>query len=300
MTRIRKTKSQRKGLWEVKFILSGLPLPEDEVVINDKLRFVRLSEEEENLRLPARAFVKVIGISSQVRSLAERYLKDFVGLYSNMVRSVIRIIRDDGASELPSEFVPAGTKYLGSRSRLITVVAVSPLSQEELNENMKLAAKMMGSINLNSKGKSYLRIALDYFLKSKLAEEIGDKLINGMIAVEALFGQKDELKYRISHRVACLLGKSDDSRGHIFCTMRTLYNKRSDLVHGRKTDVSWDDVRALQSYLRDSIDRFIVLSQSKSRDSILEVLDNAVVNNRKRKQFQKECEELLQKAQERM
>lgn len=279
-----------------------MPLPVDEVVVNDKLRFVRLSEKEENSYLPVRAFVKAVGTSSQVGSLAERYLKDFIGLYSNMmIHSAIRIIRGDGASELPSEFVPPGTKYLGAMSRLLTLVAVSPKSKEELNKNLSLVAEIMDSIDLDSKAKLYLRIALDCLLNFKLAEEIEAKLINGMIAIEALFGEDRELKYRISHRVSCLLGKNNSEREKIFEVMKTLYDKRSALVHGavrvrKKDKVSWGDIRKLQLYLADSIDRFMVLSQRYSRKNILDTLDKAVVNNKKRKDLYEECENLLQEA----
>lgn len=301
MTRIQRREAERKGLWEVRFILSGVPLPGDEVIVNDKLRFVRLSEKEENSHLPVRAFVKAVGTSTQVRSLAERYLKDFIGLYSNMVRSAIRIIRNNGASELPSEFVPPGTEHLGAISRLLTLVVVPPKSKEELNKNLSLAAEIMDSINFDSEAKLYLRIALDYLLNSKLAEGIEAKLINGMIAIEALFGEDRELKYRISHRVSCLLGKNNSKRERIFEAMKTLYDKRSALVHGaarvrKKDKVSWEDIKKLQSYLADSIDRFMVLSQRYSRHSILDTLDKAVVNNKKRKDLYEECENLLQEA----
>lgn len=292
-----KRKAERKGLWEVRFILSGVPLPddEDELFVNEKLKFVRLPKEEVRLRLPTRAFVKIVGReSNEVRSLAERYLKDFIGLYSNMVPSVIRVVRDDGASELPSEFVPSGTKHL--RSAVWAKLFVKqPTSKEELHGSAKLVAKIMNLIDLDSEGMSYLRIAIDYFLNSKVAKEIEDKLINCMIAIEALFGEKDELTYRISHRVACLLGKGDDAREDIFKNMKKLYAKRSALVHGKKTIVSWDDIRKAHSYLRDSINRFLVLSQKYSRENILQTLDNAVINDNKRKELQNECEELLQK-----
>jgi len=301
LTRIQRREAERKGLWEVRFILSGVPLPGDEVVVNDKLRFVRLSVKEEHSRLPVRAFVKVVGTSSEVRSLAERYLKDFIGLYSNMVHSAIRIIRDDGASELQSEFVPPGTKYLGAMSRLVKVVTISSKSKKELNKNLSLAAEIMDSIDFDSKAKLYLRIAFDYLLNCKLAEEIEAKLINGMIAIEALFGEDHELKYRISHRVSCLLGKNDCKREKIFETMKSLYDKRSALVHGaarvrKKDKVLWEDIRKLQSYLADSIDRFMALSQRYSRKNILDTLDKAVVNNKKRKDLYEECENFLHEA----
>jgi len=293
LARTQKRKVERKGLWEIRFILSGLPLPEDEVIVNDKLRFAKLSGKEENLRLPARGYVKVIGKRAQVNSIAERYLKDFIGLYSNMVRSVIRIIRDDGASELPSRFVPPGTKYLGAMSRTVRLFMGTSRRKEELNKSLRLTAKMMEAIDLDRKSMTFLRIALDYFLTSKTTEEKDDKLISCMIAIEALFGEKDELKYRISHRVACLLGENDDSREDVFNKMKDLYDKRSDLVHGRETIVSWDDIKKIQAYLRNSIDCFLVLSQRYSRGRFLQALDNAVVNNKKRKELQEECEKLL-------
>lgn len=279
----------------MRFILSGVPLPEDEdeFVVNDKLKFVRLTREEVNLRLPTRAFVNVVGReSNEAKSLAERYLRDFIGLYSNMVRSVIRIMGTDGASELPSEFVPPGTKSLRS-AKWATLLVKPRRSKEELQRNAKLAAEIMDSINLGSRSMSYLRIAIDYFLNSRAAEEIQDKLINCMIAIEALFGEKDELTYRISHRAACLLGKDDDTREGIFRNMKTLYRKRSLLVHGKKTFVSPGDISIGHSYLRDSINRFLALSRKYSREEILQALDDAVINDKKRKALQVECDRYL-------
>lgn len=292
---MRNPKTERKGLWEVRFILSGVPLPKNKVVVNDKLRFERLSTEEENLRLPTRALIKTIGTSFQVKGIAERYLRDFIGLYSNIVRYAIRIIRDDGADELPSEFVPPGTKSLDRVSPTITLYVKSEPSKTKLKKSLKLADKVMNSVDLDSKAKSFLRLALDYLLNSKSVEEKRDKLINCMIGIEALFGEKNELKYRISHRVACLLAKDDKTREEIFTTMKNLYDKRSDIVHGRRTVLSWNDIKKGRSYLSDSIDHFLGLSQTYSRDKILQTLDNAVVNSRKREELQVESEKLIKK-----
>lgn len=273
-------------------------LPDDKVAVNDRLRFVSLNEKEENLHIPARAFVKVMGDPFQAKILAERYLKDFIGLYSNIVGCPIRVVRDDGGSELPSKFVPAETEYLSSMSPSIKVTIKPLRPKEELNRSLRFTAKLMNLLDLDNRTKSYLRVAIDYLLNSKTTERNEDRLINCMIAIEALFGGRNELKYRISHRVASLLGKNDGSREEIFTTMKKLYDKRSDIVHGRKTELTEGDVRAGQSYLSDAIDCFLALSQKHSREYIHQTLDNAVINNKKREEFQKECDKLVQKAME--
>jgi len=273
-------------------------LPDDKVAVNDKLRFVSLNEKEVNLHIPARAFVKAIGDPFQAKFLAERYLKDFIGLYSNIVSYPIRVVRDDGGSEIPSEFFPAETEYLSQMSPSQRLVVKPLRSKRDLNRSLRFTAKLMNLLDLHDGTKSYLRIAIDYLLSSRTSERDEDSLINCMIAIEALFGGRDELKYRISHRVASLLGKNDGSREEIFTTMKKLYDKRSDIVHGRKTELTLGDVRAGQSYLSDAIDYFLALSQKYSRENIHLTLDKAVINNKKREEFQKECDELVQKTME--
>ncbi|MBP7050778.1 MAG: hypothetical protein KBE65_07175 [Phycisphaerae bacterium] len=74
-----------------------------------------------------------------------------------------------------------------------------------------------------------------------------------MIAAEILLhpGNRDELKYRICRKASVLLGQ-DPSRGEtVFGEIKSLYDRRSALVHsGDRSSVTRQDVVKLRQYVR--------------------------------------------------
>ena len=86
---------------------------------------------------------------------------------------------------------------------------------------------------LRKEGSDFLDFALRYYNFAKERETNEDKLIDYMIVFEALYLKENiELEYRLSNRVAALLGEDEQKRREISSNIKDLYNLRSNLVHG--------------------------------------------------------------------
>jgi hypothetical protein len=59
-----------------------------------------------------------------------------------------------------------------------------------------------------------------------------DRILDSITALEALLGGKDELTFKLSFRVASILGDSDDDRLELLSRMKQFYRTRSRIVHG--------------------------------------------------------------------
>jgi len=100
-----------------------------------------------------------------------------------------------------------------------------------------------------------------------------DRLLDGMIAAEAVLGTASEIKYQFALRAAYLLEPSDEQeRRAVFEDLTHAYNVRSKLSHGAKADprdlkindvnVSLSEfVRRIEDRIRQAV-RNVVLSES--------------------------------------
>ena len=82
-------------------------------------------------------------------------------------------------------------------------------------------------------------LAIEYFNKSYTEPYTPrDSFLDLMITLENLFlkGTNQELSYRISMRMAYVLGKDKEDRKNIFDFIKDAYNLRSKIVHGEKSD----------------------------------------------------------------
>jgi len=114
-------------------------------------------------------------------------------------------------------------------------------------------------------------VALTRFESSYSRRYLVDKLLDLMIALEALFGEDSELSFRISQRAALLLFADTDEESKIECQdiIRALYKKRSKIVHGGFfPEVTFDDIKILKDYVRKGITVVVDLWQKSSCDDI--------------------------------
>jgi hypothetical protein len=108
----------------------------------------------------------------------------------------------------------------------------------------------------NLRSSPYLRNAVNFFYYSDLADRIEERLINLAISLEALYlTEKMELGYRLSLRVALLIGHLYDDRTmkQIAQEVRDLYDKRSSVVHGDPEKITHDEILRLESFVRKSM-----------------------------------------------
>jgi len=135
------------------------------------------------------------------------------------------------------------------------------LNFEEI-QNLKKLIKKIQKIDF-SKQKS-LHIACKRFQRAYQEYDVEDRLIDYMIAFEALFlkGEKRTTSRGKIIAIACstLLGKNNEEREEIKNTLNMAYSMRNDIVHGgeyRKDVDPFGVVEEISDYLRDSIIRFL-------------------------------------------
>jgi len=128
----------------------------------------------------------------------------------------------------------------------------------------------------------FLEVAIKRFNYSHEREKPEDKLIDYTVSLEALFlkeEEKAELSYRLSIRMAILLGKNKKDRKEIFSNVRKAYDLRSKIIHG-STRASNEDVREIvikiENYLRESIKLFLDLIKTKSYEEIIDAIDKDI------------------------
>ena len=134
---------------------------------------------------------------------------------------------------------------------------------------------------------NYLLVAIKRFeyAYARLLPE--DKLLDFMIAFEAIFLKRDEqqeLSYRLSLRTAYLLAENARERKGIFDFMRRAYKARSEIVHGERATgegKNKDFVDKVEFYLRLSITKILKERQyNVNHNNFLNTLDELILKGR--------------------
>jgi hypothetical protein len=196
---------------------------------------------------------------------------------------------------------------LGTKSLFSVSVSDSvSLPEEAVADIENYAHKFIGFIGkLHDKyidvvsENEFIEIALDYFYEAEKKFVYSyEGFISAVISMEALFNESpSDIKYKLAHRAAFLLGLCDIDPVEAFEKLKDFYNKRSTLVHGGGT-IPYDPDRYLVSkYTRQSIIIFLILLKNDERRKlrrkerkveILKEIDYAMLNEEKRKSLKKE------------
>jgi len=147
-----------------------------------------------------------------------------------------------------------------------------------------------------TKSNKYLDVALKRFNLGIEETDFEDKMIDYLISFEALYLQeRRELTYRLSNRVAILLGKKEKETEEIKQNIKKAYDLRIVIVHGKdfrpikiegKTIQTRDFAFIIENYLRKSIRFFIELSKNyKKQEAIIKELDKSLLNTKIRKKL---------------
>ena len=140
----------------------------------------------------------------------------------------------------------------------------------------------------------HIAIALRYFNASFATLNTDDIVIDCITAFEALFKMRDELAFKLSVRVAYLLGASNTEKVSIYTDMKNFYSLRNDIVHGSELNhkdlESLGRVEDLVDYLRRCLKAFIRLARCEPKILTTEFydhLDNKLIDDDERKKIQK-------------
>lgn len=164
------------------------------------------------------------------------------------------------------------------------------LDAEEKQELLRFWKKFVSFRDAEScTSMKYIRLALRRFRSGIEENELEDRLIDLLIAFEALFLEDPvEMAYRLSNRVAMVLGKNDSEADEIRETISEAYKVRSKIVHGKeapsikikgKVIELGDLVQATEEYLRQSLKTIISLTDNRgSQKEMLKLLDESLIS----------------------
>jgi hypothetical protein len=118
-----------------------------------------------------------------------------------------------------------------------------------------------------------------------------DRLIDYFIAFEAMFTKEnDAISYRLPLRVAIFIGDNPEDRTKAFDLLRTGYDLRSSLAHGKSQLVDSVKVKdrkipahefmdSLREILFKSIHRFAACNpKSTTKDVVITAIDDAAIS----------------------
>ncbi|MFQ5909406.1 MAG: hypothetical protein ACE5IJ_01640 [Thermoplasmata archaeon] len=121
-----------------------------------------------------------------------------------------------------------------------------------------------------------LSIAISRFNDGYERRKLQDRLIDYMIAFEALLykkGERGEFRHKLAVRTARLLAEDRGERDRIAKEMRDFYDRRSQIVHGTKTSFDRKFVDKVEGYLRRSVREFLERLKDTSHDEVISHLD---------------------------
>ncbi len=209
-------------------------------------------------------------------------LRNMAQIYGLVTNSHVDVLTSSSYGKISTDY-PYGDRRL---CRHVGFVAV--YNDEERKKNTPNIEKTLSKYEtiksiFNGKKKSFLRNAVDYYVRSIEDKRLEEKLLDLMISLESLFSnEKDELGLRYSLRASYLLSVGQEAkRPEIFKNIHSLYAKRSKVVHGTENvELEYKDIASLQEYVREAIKRLIHIEIPKLK--ILELLDESVFDDKKR------------------
>jgi len=275
--------------WKARFIVEGvLPtnLPQR---ICDRFVLEERKEEKSKAILSVRIIRGHVPSQQEfdeVRAIARKEATKFTKAYSVFL----------GRLRFRELSIDQITPYRRERFASMTVQVRGELAiSEEDWKNKKRAFEEI----LETPSRRSVSLAMAHYHLA-LWTEPPSSFMNLMICLEALFNDSpQELRYRISHRVANIFGKTEGKRARIFDHIQKLYKKRNDVVHGiRPVMISKEEESLLQIYSQHSIAAFMKLQQEKK--NILTKVDKAQYNEEIRKAMQSEIQEIIESLEEKV
>ena len=106
----------------------------------------------------------------------------------------------------------------------------------------------------------YLKTAMARFNASYERRDLSDRLIDLIVAMEALFGDGEpgSVAYKVAMRCACWLHPPGDVRVELFSKIKNYYSIRSKAVHGGElSSLLKEEVVELEEIVRRSLLKFL-------------------------------------------
>lgn len=266
--------------WQVSFIIKGLIAPKEGIAYGDII--VRgCSENSDESQFIMKVTEEEVKDNSAISAKFEKEIANMLQLYA---------LETGNFATLPSSYVacpitnemPFGK--IPPKPLTIEIVEIKADSSKIVKESvsaLKYVLRAYGSLKnvFEDSSKTFLRHGLKYYYMALGERDIERKIIDLIIALEALFSAGEEIRFRTSLRIASLLSFLGLDKKEVFNVVYKLYDKRSKIVHGVKSvGVSWDEVNKLERYLRDCLRVFLFLD--KGKDEILKMLDECIIDEK--------------------
>jgi len=255
--------------WQFLFEVDGIHLSQDKVSVSERIELERIDEYQSKAYVIIDVDQKETEIVIASYKPAWQLLEDFLSVYLVATGMSARIVRNLGGSQIP------GTGGRGASVSPILTFPVRPIISE--SDSVKMIEQAKKDFKIFSDAEESLKLALRYFYQADETERLQDKIILYFICLDALYSEeRTELSYRLSQRVALMLGQSQKERRQIFENMRALYKKRGAVVHGSSISLSREEIGTLRDYAHSSVASFLQLKKlGKNKKNILDLLNVA-------------------------
>ena len=156
------------------------------------------------------------------------------------INDVVTSLRLVGAERVAAPNLLARTVErtfgLGFGRGMTSSLEPAPLGDSQIDAGVCAQAQNVARRLIAARKKPTLRLALRRFDFASQRLRVEDRLIDAWIALEALFlpGERDELRYRVSLRMAYFLSADAVERTMTFQQVRSSYDARSAIVHGHE------------------------------------------------------------------
>jgi hypothetical protein len=119
------------------------------------------------------------------------------------------------------------------------------------------------------------------------------RLLDSVMALEALLGSETEIAFKLAFRVASLLADSDEERARLLRIVKEFYDTRSRIVHGGRLKTKQQEHLLKVDELRDLVRRLLVAfvafaaddKRVASKGLFHSELDSILVDSRKREEL---------------
>lgn len=264
------------------FYASGVTFPFERLEFDPSVCFRKKNDEH------CTACIAVESEEPLSDKRSEEIIIGIATIYSVVTNQSFRV-QPGAAHGLPS------LEQLGRGPRMSTIATIQPVySKEDLERHSaNLAARWEKTRDVWSKVKQvlddrqFLRRSLFYYYRSGLIppqsyeRDLDAAFVDAVIGLEALFNDgAQEISWKLAVRGALLLScLSKEGNKDVFNSLRDLYGRRINIVHGIKREVvTWSDYHSAREYLRDSLKSCLALGLDNDKEGILSLIDQALVN----------------------
>lgn len=269
--------------WQIAFRVKGLRVPTENILFDNIL--VKGISPSDNAFIIFKVKIQNEAEKDIIPYQKKQFLKNILQMYGLITGMYVEPPSGYSMGKISPERPFGDSTFYGKLKGMVILLdeqrrkGVFPLrkSIDKLTFIEKLSMK---------RNISFLKNAIDYYYRSLGDNMKEEKLIDLMISLESLFSlERQELRLRYSLRTSLLLSIGQESnQSKIFELIYDMYDLRSKVVHGT-SEVKLNDkkIRDLEYYIGEAIKRFLYIDISKK--NLLRLIDEAVYNDRKRREL---------------